>query len=218
MLTAPCFTSPAPHAAGHHAVAEAFQRGGAGILLDGGGAVLAFPAATATTAQLHFAIRHTSGLIHAAMPSARLDELRIPDQWHLPSEDSGTCFTVAVDAAEGITTGISAGDRAQTLRVLANLDSTPDDLIRPGHILPIRCSDGGYLTQPRPWELAVDLTTAAGLPPVSVACRLIGADGDTMDDDAAEVFGQHRGLPVCGLLPQRVDPRRRRHLVEVGHA
>lgn len=217
MLIAPSLAPPITHASAHDAVADAFQHGRAGILLDDGGAILAFPAATATMAQLHFAIRHSSGLIHAAMPSARLDQLRIPDQWRLPSEESGASFTVAVDAAAGITTGISAGDRAHTLRVLADLDSTPDDLIRPGHILPIRCSNAGYIARSRPWELAVDLTAATALAPVAVACRLIGADGDTMHDLAAKSFGEYHGLPVCGPVSPRNDVRRRRHLTGVGH-
>jgi len=106
-------------------------------VLDEAGAVLAFPAATATTGQLHFAIRYSSGLIHAAMPTSRLDELRVPDQPVLTSENSGTSFTVAVDATAGIGTGISAQDRAHTMRVLADPQTVADDLIRPGHVLPV---------------------------------------------------------------------------------
>lgn len=99
------------------AVVDALRCGHAVILLDPGGAVLTQPAVTVTAAGLHFAIRHSSGLIHAAMPSADLDRLRIPVQQVLDTENSGRDFTVAVDATTGIGTGISAADRARTVRV-----------------------------------------------------------------------------------------------------
>ena len=100
--------------------AQRLAAGQPAILLDEAGAVLVFPAATATWRQLHFAIRYSSGLIHAAMPTSRLDQLRVPDQPVLASENSGTSFTVSVDATTGIGTGISAYDRAHTMRVLAD--------------------------------------------------------------------------------------------------
>ncbi|MGE2716829.1 3,4-dihydroxy-2-butanone-4-phosphate synthase [Mycolicibacterium litorale] len=166
------------------------------LLLDEAGAVLAFPAATATTAQLHFAIRHSSGLIHAAMPSALLDALRVPDQQVLDAEASGTGFTVAVDAAAGIGTGISARDRAHTMRVLADPRTVAADLIRPGHVLPIRCADGGHAARPRVWELACDLVAAAGHPPVAVVCRLVSDSGDLLTGAAAESFAAAYDLPI----------------------
>lgn len=199
-------------------VLPALMQGRAAVLLDPGGAVLVFPAATATTAQLHFAIRHSSGIIHAAMPGSRLDQLQIPDQWVPSSGNSGTGFTVAVDAADGITTGISARDRAHTLRVLADPATAPGDLIRPGHILPIRCADDGFAARHRPWELAVDFVAVAGHPPIAVVCRLVGDDGDTLDDEAAETFGDEQDLPVCGSLRPSTYTRRHLHLAEFGDA
>lgn len=198
---------PAPGPDGPVPVTQAFARGRSAVLLDQEGAVLAFPAATATATQLHFAIRHSSGLIHAAMPSTRLDELQIPDQWVSPSQNSGAGFTVAVDAADGITTGISAYDRAHTLRILADPATVATDLIRPGHVMPIRCAAGGFTAWPRPWELAIDLVAAAGHPPVAVACRLIGEDGDTLDDRGAAAFARHHGLPVNESCRSGVAPR-----------
>ena len=146
----------------HARLRNAFAAGSPAILLDEAGAVLAFPAVTATARQLHFAIRYSSGLIHAAMPGSRLDHLRVPDQPVLTSENSGTSFTVSVDATSGIGTGISAHDRAHTMRVLADPLTAADDLTRPGHVLPIRCADGGFAERARVWELAVDLVSAAG--------------------------------------------------------
>jgi 3,4-dihydroxy 2-butanone 4-phosphate synthase/GTP cyclohydrolase II len=166
------------------------------LLLDQVGAVLAFPAATATTAQLHFAIRHSSGLIHAAMPGALLDALRVPDQPVLGAENSGAGFTVAVDAAAGIGTGISAKDRARTVRVLADPRTAAADLIRPGHVLPIRCADGGYAERARIWELACDLVAAAGHPPVAVVCRLVADSGELLAGTAAESFAAAYDLAI----------------------
>jgi 3,4-dihydroxy-2-butanone 4-phosphate synthase len=210
MLTA--FTPP-PTARpdGWHATCLAFTRGKPAVLLDQGGAVLAFAAAAATSDQLHFAIQQSSGLIHAAMTGSRLDQLQIPDQWVSPSENSGCGFAVAVDAAEGITTGISARDRARTLQVLADPATTPADVARPGHVMPIRCSDNGFATHQRPWELAVDLVAASGHSPVAVVCRLIGDDGDTLDADGAVAFAATHGLPVC----EPPVPRRYLHVAGV---
>jgi 3,4-dihydroxy 2-butanone 4-phosphate synthase len=134
----------------------------------------------------------------------------------LSSENNGTGFTVAVDAAEGITTGISAHDRAHTLRVLAEPATVPADLIRPRHVMPIRCPDGGFAVQQRPWELAVDLVAAAGHPPVAVACRLIGDDGETLDDNGAGAFADRHDLSVCESPQPGAFTRRRLHLAGVG--
>ncbi len=183
-------------------VHNALAAGQPAILLDEAGAVLVFPAATATWRQLHFAIRYSSGLIHAAMPTSRLDQLRVPDQPVLAAENSGTSFTVSVDATTGIGTGISAHDRAHTMRVLADPHAVPDDLTRPGHVLPIRCADGGFAERARSWELAVDLVSGAGHPPVAVVCRLIDDEsGDPLDEVSATVFALCHDMPLCACPP-----------------
>lgn len=182
-------------------VCDTFAHGRPAMLLDRGGAVLTFPAVTATTAQLHFAIRHSCGFVHAAMPSERLDELRIPDQPVLTAEDSGLGYTAAVDAATGIGTGISAADRARTLQVLACRDTTPADLVRPGHVLPIRCADGGYDEHARIWELACDLVEDAGRGRVAVACRLITDDGDLVTGALAAEFALAHRMPLLREHP-----------------
>jgi 3,4-dihydroxy 2-butanone 4-phosphate synthase len=185
-----------------HAVGTALRAGRPAILLDAVGAVLVQPAASVTAASLHFAIRYSSGLIHAAMPSAHLDRLRIPDQQVLSAEHSGTGFTVAVDAATGIGTGISAADRARTLQVLAAPATVPDDLTRPGHLLPIRCSDEGYASRRRVWELAVDYVRAAGHAPVAMACRLLDDDGDILPFDSAVEFGFIHRIALSARIPR----------------
>lgn len=167
---------------------------GAAVLTDRGGAILALPAAAATPAAIQFLITYSSGLIHAVMPSRLLDALRIPDQPVFASEHSGISFTVAVDAAQGIGTGISATDRARTLRVLADSATVPDDLVRPGHVLPIRCDDEPD-TQ-RCWDRTVALAAQAGYPPVAAAARLVADTGETVDEVSAASFALWHGLPL----------------------
>lgn len=178
---------------------EAFAAGHSAVLLDETSAVLAFPAATATAAQMHFAIRHSCGFIHAATPTSTLDRLQVPDQPILASHRNGNGFTAAVDAATGIGTGISAHDRARTVRVLADPDTVPDDLVRPGHVLPIRCADGGFSERRRIWELACDLAAQAGHPPVAVACRLVRDDGETLAGTDAVIWARTHELPLIEL-------------------
>lgn len=186
-------TLPAPADTVYLALAS----GRPAVLPDDDGAVLALPAQSSTPELLHFAIRYSSGLLHAAAPSAWLDRLRIPDQPVLASEDSGTSFTVAVDAVD-TGTGISARDRARTMRVLANPGTVPADLIRPGHVLPVRCTSSG---RPRVWERAVELVSAAGHHPVAMACRLVDDRGELLDDFAAAQFAAEHGLPVAAWGP-----------------
>ncbi|WIY01122.1 3,4-dihydroxy-2-butanone-4-phosphate synthase [Amycolatopsis mongoliensis] len=177
-------------------VRAAFATGRPAVLPDEHGALLALPAQSATPALLHFAIRHSSGLVHAAAPSAWLDRLRIPDQPVLAADHSGLSFTVAVDAAAGVGTGISARDRASTMRVIADPRAVPADLIRPGHVLPIRCADEGFLARPRVWERAVDLVASAGHSPVAMVCRLVDDEGQPLVGVPATRFAVEHGLPM----------------------
>jgi 3,4-dihydroxy 2-butanone 4-phosphate synthase len=153
------------------------------VLDDPAGAMLAFSAATATAAGLHFAIRYSTGLVCVAMRSAHLDALRIPDQPTLATERGTVRYTVAVDAATGIGTGISARDRARTLRVLADPSTVPGDLVRPGHVLPIRCDDSDRIC-----DLVDD--GVVGL------VQLVGDDGDLVRGAAAYAFSEEHGLPL----------------------
>lgn len=180
-------------------ICDALATGHAAVLLDDTSAVLTFPAATATAGQLHFAIRHSCGFIHAAMPTSRLDQLRVPDQPVLASQNSGAGYTAAVDAATGIGTGISAHDRARTIRVLADSRAGPDDLVRPGHVLPIRCADGGFGQQARTWEFACDLVAYSGHPPVAVVCRLVRDSGELLTGSDATEFARIHALPLMDV-------------------
>jgi len=125
----------------------------------------------ATPEWLAWIINHSSGYICAPMPEALANKLELPLMTVANQDTLRTQYTISVDAADGVSTGISAADRARTLRVLADPNSTPRDLIRPGHILPLRANKGGVLARPGHTEAAVDLLKLAGLNPVGVIAR-----------------------------------------------
>ncbi|NGP07406.1 3,4-dihydroxy-2-butanone-4-phosphate synthase [Rhodococcus sp. 14C212] len=129
----------------------------------------------ATPRWIAWAVRHTSGLICAPMRAERAEELDLPLMVRKNENPRQTAFTVAVDAVDGVTTGISASDRARTLRVLAASESRPADLTRPGHILPLRARPGGVVERPGHTEASVDLCSLAGLPPIAAVAALAGS-------------------------------------------
>jgi 3,4-dihydroxy 2-butanone 4-phosphate synthase / GTP cyclohydrolase II len=124
-----------------------------------------FAASKATPELLAFTIRHARGLICVPMRGQDLDRLQVPPMTTDNQEHMGTAFTISVDARDGITTGISAADRAKTIRTLADSATEPRDIVRPGHIFPLRYTEGGVLRRPGHTEAAVDLARLAGLPP-----------------------------------------------------
>ena len=128
---------------------------------------IVFAAAKATPELLAFTIRYGRGLICAPMTGPDLERLNMPQMTAENQEHHGTAFTISVDAREGITTGISAADRAATIQLLANPEPTAGDLVHPGHIFPLRYTDGGVLRRRGHTEAAVDLAALAGLPPAA---------------------------------------------------
>ena len=151
-------------------------------------------AARTTTEWVAWMIRHTSGLLCAPMTGQRADELGLPPMVEENQDPRQTAYTVTVDAARGIGTGISAADRTATARVLANPAAIPTDLIRPGHVLPLRAVTGGVLTRPGHTEAAVDLCRLAGLAAVGVIAELVHDDGTMMRLDDALALGAENGL------------------------
>lgn len=141
-------------------------------------------------------VRHTSGLLCAPMTGARADALDLPAMVTDNQDPKQTAYTITVDAARGVSTGISAADRATTLRVLADPTATTRDLIRPGHILPLRARPGGVLERPGHTEAAVDLCALAGLPQVGVIAELVADDGSMMRMPGIEDLGARHDLPV----------------------
>jgi 3,4-dihydroxy 2-butanone 4-phosphate synthase/GTP cyclohydrolase II len=178
-----------------------------------------------TTEWLAWTIRHTSGFLCAPMTNERANELDLPLMVSENQDSRRTAYTVSVDAAEGVTTGISARDRAETLRVLANPASGPGDLIRPGHIIPLRAVAGGVRERAGHTEAAVDLLDLAGLQPVAVIGEITNDDGSMMRGETLIAFAAEHQLTIISIeelvehlgseLQTMPDPNVHRYTFEV---
>jgi 3,4-dihydroxy 2-butanone 4-phosphate synthase/GTP cyclohydrolase II len=178
---------------------------------DEGDVVLA--AQTLTEEWMAWTIRHTSGFVCAPMPEALADRLALPLMVTANADPLRTAYTVTVDASRGVTTGISAADRTHTIRTLARSEVAAGDLIRPGHVLPLRAKDGGVLTRRGHTEAAVDLCRLAGLAPVAAIGELVCDDGAMMRlPQVLALAGEHQ-LPVL-TIAQLVAWREIRDRVE----
>jgi len=144
-------------------------------------------------------IRHSSGYLCAPMTNGRADALNLPLMVPNSQDPRRTAYTVTVDAAAGVTTGISAGDRSTTLRVLADPAAGAGDLIRPGHVLPLRAVPGGVLHRPGHTEAAVDLCRLAQLPQVAAIAELVRRDGSMMRLPEAARLARKTGLVVLTI-------------------
>jgi 3,4-dihydroxy 2-butanone 4-phosphate synthase/GTP cyclohydrolase II len=169
---------------------------------------LVFAAAKATPELLSFMIRYTSGYVCVSLPGADCDRLDLPPMYHTNQDKRGTAYTVTVDAREGVTTGISATDRARTIRALADPDSKSVDFVRPGHVVPLRAKDGGVLRRPGHTEAGVDLARMAGLPPAGVLCEIVSSKdvGEMARREELEVFAAEHDLmliTIAGLIAYR---------------
>ncbi|MEH3077723.1 MAG: 3,4-dihydroxy-2-butanone-4-phosphate synthase [Quadrisphaera sp.] len=167
---------------------------------DEGDVVLA--ASLATPQWVAWTVKHGSGLLCAPLPAVLADSLGLPDMVERNEDSLRTAYTVTVDASSGVTTGISAADRARTARVLADPASGPADLIRPGHVLPLRARPGGVLERRGHTEAAVDLCRLAGLPPVAIITELVDLDdpdGDMLRGPGVVALGAEHGLPVITI-------------------
>jgi 3,4-dihydroxy 2-butanone 4-phosphate synthase/GTP cyclohydrolase II len=160
---------------------------------------LVFAAGKATPALLGFMIRWTSGFVCVAVEGATLDRLHIPLMTPHNRERMRTAYTVSVDAQDGITTGISAADRAHTIRVLADSATEPHDLVQPGHVMPLRYREGGVLARPGHTEASVDLARLAGLTPAGVLCEIVNEDGSMMRASALREFADDHGLAMISI-------------------
>jgi 3,4-dihydroxy 2-butanone 4-phosphate synthase/GTP cyclohydrolase II len=144
-------------------------------------------------------VRHSSGFICAPMTNKLADRLDLPLMVANNEDPRGTNYTVSVDAADRLSTGISAADRAHTLRVLADIDSTPSSLNRPGHILPLRAANGGVRERDGHTEAAVDLMKLAGLTPVGAISEIVDDDGEMMRLPGLIKFGQRENIAVITI-------------------
>ncbi|PPH21677.1 GTP cyclohydrolase II [Rathayibacter toxicus] len=141
-------------------------------------------------------VRHSSGFICAPMTNEMADRLELPLMVIDNEDPRGTAYTISVDAADRLSTGISASDRAHTLRVLADPQSGPTDLRRPGHILPLRAIDGGVRERHGHTEATVDLMKLAGLIPVGAISEIVAEDGEMMRLPGLIALGEREGVPV----------------------
>ncbi len=162
-----------------------------------GDVILSAELATAET--IAWTVRWSSGLLCAPMTDEIADALELPMMVARNQDARGTAYTVTVDAARGITTGISANDRATTLRALANPDAVPDDVRRPGHVLPLRAVAGGVRARAGHTEAAVELMRLAGLRPVACIAEIVADDGDMMRLPGLLELGDREGVPVITI-------------------
>ena len=162
---------------------------------------------------VNFMTQFGRGLICVALTPSRAEELGLPLMTDDNTDPQGTAFTVSVDAHQrfGVTTGISAHDRAKTIQVLVDPDSRPGDLRRPGHIFPLRARLGGVLRRVGQTEASIDLARMAGLPPVGVICEILNPDGTMARRPQLESFAQEHGLSfitVAQLVAHRLTQER----------
>lgn len=174
---------------------------------------LIFAAEHATPELLAFMVRYTSGYICVPLTEEEADRLDLPPMFHTNQDRRGTAYTVTVDAREGVSTGISAADRAHTIKLLASAETQPTDLSRPGHVVPLRAKPGGVLRRPGHTEAAIDLAVLAGLRPAGVLCEMVNDDGTMMRLPDLEKFAVEHDLALISIAD--LIAYRRRHESQV---
>jgi 3,4-dihydroxy 2-butanone 4-phosphate synthase/GTP cyclohydrolase II len=177
---------------------------------------LIFAAELATPELIAFMVRYTSGYICVPITENEADRLDLPPMFRVNQDRRGTAYTVTVDAREGVSTGISASDRAHTITLLSHPDSTAADFSRPGHVVPLRAKDGGVLRRPGHTEAAVDLAVLAGLRPAGVLCEIVSEKDPAGMARAEELrtFADEHGLALISIADLISYRRRFEKLVE----
>ncbi|MGZ4457042.1 MAG: bifunctional 3,4-dihydroxy-2-butanone-4-phosphate synthase/GTP cyclohydrolase II [Nocardioides sp.] len=173
-----------------------------------------FAASKATPELMAFTIRHSSGVICVPMPAEMLDRLEIPLMTPHNKDKLRTAYTISVDARDGVSTGISAADRAHTARVLADSATEPWEITRPGHVFPLRYRDGGVLVRRGHTEAAVDLATLAGLTPAGVLVEVVNDDGTMKRAPELRAFADEHDLAMISIEDLVRYRRRVENLVE----
>ena len=176
---------------------------------------LCIAAEKVTPEEINFMARYGRGLICLPLTGERLDQLRIPLMVQDTDNTSahGTAFTISIEARRGITTGISAADRAATVLTAIDPQTRPDDLARPGHVFPLRARDGGVLVRAGQTEASVDLARLAGLTPAAVICEIMAEDGTMARLPELERFAGERGLRIISVADLIAYRRRHEQLV-----
>jgi 3,4-dihydroxy 2-butanone 4-phosphate synthase / GTP cyclohydrolase II len=175
---------------------------------------LILAAEKATAKNISFMVRYTSGVICVPMEGGELDRLELPLMTQQNMERMRTAYTISVDAARGVSTGISAADRAHTIQLLANPKTQRDDLVRPGHIFPLRYREGGVLRRAGHTEAAIDLARLAGLRPAGVLAEIVNDDGTMSRLPQLLKFAKKHKLKICSVADLIEYRRTREKLVE----
>ncbi|MEI7173671.1 3,4-dihydroxy-2-butanone-4-phosphate synthase [Pectobacterium carotovorum] len=158
-----------------------------------------FSAENMTVEQMALTIRHGSGIVCLCLTEERRQQLELPMMVEKNSSHYQTAFTVTIEAAEGVTTGVSAADRLTTIRAAIADNAKPSDLNRPGHVFPLRAQPGGVLTRGGHTEATVDLMTMAGLKPSGVLCELTNDDGSMAHAPEVIEFAKQHDMPVLTI-------------------
>ncbi len=174
---------------------------------------LVMAAEKVTPGAINFMARHARGLICLPILGKRLDELRIPLMVSENTSKYSTAFTVSIEAKEGVTTGISAADRARTIKMVVNLKSKPEDLVQPGHVFPLRAREGGVLVRAGHTEAIVDFARLAGLYPAGVICEIMGEDGSMARLPQLELMSEEFGIRIATIADLIAYRRRHEKLV-----
>ena len=175
---------------------------------------LVMAAEKATPETINFMAMHGRGLICVPVSNERAEQLGLQRMVAQNREMYKTDFTVSVDAAEGVTTGISAYDRSKTITTIADPNAKPEDLVQPGHIFPLRAKEGGVLRRAGHTEAAVDLARLAGLQPAGVLCEILHDDGTMARLPELMEFRKKHGLRICTIQSLIAYRRVREKLVE----
>ncbi|MET0455155.1 MAG: 3,4-dihydroxy-2-butanone-4-phosphate synthase [Mycobacterium sp.] len=175
---------------------------------------LVIAAAHATPQRVAFMMRHTGGILCVPMPASDLDRLCLPPMVATGEHPHSAAHTVSVNARAGIASGNSATDRSRTISLLADAQTQPQDLSRPGHVFPLRTVDGGVLRRAGHAEAAVDLVRMAGLPPAAVLGGVVDDDGEVAKGNRLRAFVAAHRVPVVGMAELIAYRRRTEQLVE----
>jgi 3,4-dihydroxy 2-butanone 4-phosphate synthase/GTP cyclohydrolase II len=175
---------------------------------------LVLAASKVTPELLAFMVRHTSGVVCVPMEGPELDRLKLPPMTYVNEDRKRTAYAVSVDARDGITTGISAADRARTIRVLVDSATEPYELTRPGHVFPLRAVEGGVLRRAGHTEAAVDLARLAGLNAAGVIAEIVNDDGTMARLPDLRRFADEHGLALVSIADLIAYRRRTETLVE----
>lgn len=198
---------------------EAIQRGGMVIVVDDpdreneGDLIMA--GEDCTPEAMNFMVKYGRGVPFIPTTAERLAELQIPMMTKTNTARLGTAMAETVDAAVGTTTGVSAFDRAKTVHVFCDPDAQPSDLMRPGHVIPLRAASGGVLQRAGHTEASVDLCRLAGKKPVAVGCEILAEDGTMLRMDGLIQFAEEHGLGIITIADLIAYRRMHEHLIKL---